>query len=265
MSIWSTGSSTVTLGWAASAARSVASVPQVGTAAKRTSGKASASVRNIADSLYSAGVHHGNEFVVEAAKIGPRLTRHERDGHVDCVDAGVTGERNRRRIGSRPTTTSAWRMRAVWASLGKAQSGPKGSGQRGAHQINNAGAGGEGGFEKELRGVVGGAENHVGAKGCGFCDERGPQLGVGGCADVDAFDVRGRSRRGRRRGIDGHARPELPLAADWIFRRRRGRDGRRRFGRAGFCGGGANLQGRLLKGGGIESSERSVARPGATR
>ncbi len=61
--------------------------------------------------------------------------------------------------------------------------------QRSAHQINDARAGGERGFEQKLRGVVGGAEDDVGAKGGGLCDERGAQVGVGGCADVDARDL----------------------------------------------------------------------------
>ncbi len=72
--------------------------------------------------------------------------------------------------------------------VGKGAIGSEGKRQRGADQIDDARAGGEGGFEKQLRRVVGGAEDDVGVEGGGFCDEGATQLGVGGCANVDALD-----------------------------------------------------------------------------
>ena len=140
------------------------------------------------DTLHGAWIDHGDEFVIEAAEIGPGLARHERDGHVNGVDAGVTANVIGGVLADADDGIGLAEARGL-GFVGEGAIGSEGKRQRGAHQINNARTGGEGGFEKELRGIVGGAEDDVGVKGGGLCNERGPQLGVGGCADVDAFDL----------------------------------------------------------------------------
>ena len=130
-----------------------------------------------------------DEFVVEAAEIGPGLARHERDGHVNGVDAGIAANVIGDVLAYADDGIGVADARGL-GFAGKGAIGAEGKRQRGAHQINDARAGLRVRVRAEAARGRRWSRDHVGAKGGGFCDECRAQLGVGGGANVDAVAIR---------------------------------------------------------------------------
>ena len=124
----STGSSSVTFGRARRAARSCSLVPQVGTAANATSGKASASARKMSMPLTAQGFASVTNSFANRPSAGQSPGFHQGDRDVHRGDPGSARGSSRATYWLTPTTRVARGACArCLASLGNAQSGPNGT------------------------------------------------------------------------------------------------------------------------------------------
>jgi len=133
-----------------------------------------------------AGIHQGDEFVLEAAQYRPLAGLEKRDGHVNGGDAGEAAEV----IGHILADAHHAVGRAETLGLGLAGEGAigtEGHGECGARQVDDARArDAQGGIEQKLRGIVRGGEDYFRPEGFHALREAGAEAGVGRHVNVHA-------------------------------------------------------------------------------
>ena len=149
------------------------------------------------DSLDGAGVHHGHEFVVEAAEGGRLAGFEKRDGDVGGVHLAVFADVAGDVLADADDAGGGANARGV-GRAGEGAIGPEGERDGGAGEVNGARGGrAEGGFEEDLRGVVRGGEDDIGMEVLGLDGEIGAQFGGGDDVDLDVGTVEDEGAGGR--------------------------------------------------------------------